>query len=170
MPIDFVPRALAPALGTRLELRRPSRLIVVGDLRVPRITARIEPLGAIARVTFDVAPATPHTVAQEGARVLVRFDADALDATLPASPVARRRPGGARRRTAARHRDRARSALRVVQASDAAGERGAGRIVVDVVAQTTEAPPAPPAARRAGRTRDAAAARPRAAGRGSAPS
>ena len=87
VPIDFVPRALAPALGTRLELRRPSRLIVAGDLRVPRITARIEPLGVNTRVTFDVLPATPHTVVQEGARVLVRFDADALDATLPPSPV-----------------------------------------------------------------------------------
>ena len=87
VPVDFVPRALAPTLGTRLELRRPSRLIVVGDLRVPRITARFEPLGAITRVTFDVLPATPHTVAQDGSRVLVRFDADALDATLPASPV-----------------------------------------------------------------------------------
>src|SRR5918994_4740911 len=87
VPIDFVPRALAPAMPTRLELRRPSRLIVVGDLRVPRITARIEPLGVMTRVTFDVLPAAPHTVVQEGARVLVRFDADALDLTPPPSPV-----------------------------------------------------------------------------------
>jgi hypothetical protein len=30
----------------RLELRKPSRLLVVGDLRVPRITLRYDPLGA----------------------------------------------------------------------------------------------------------------------------
>jgi N-acetylmuramoyl-L-alanine amidase len=145
VPIDFVPRALAPALGTRLELRRPSRLIVTGDLRVPRITARIEPQGsALARITLDVLPATPHTTTQEAGRLLVRFDADALDASLPGSPL----PDLVQ-------------ALRVAdppivlavdlgprfasfRASDAAGERGAGRIVIDVMAQTTEPTPAMP--------------------------
>jgi N-acetylmuramoyl-L-alanine amidase len=144
VPIDFVPRALAPALGTRLELRRPSRLIVAGDVRVPRITARVEPQTALTRVTLEVTPATPHTVTQEANRLLVRFDADALDATLPASPV-----------------PDVLQALRVAdppvvialdlgprfasfRASDAPGERGAGRIVIDLIAQTTE--PAAPAA------------------------
>ena len=143
LPLDFVPRALAPALGTRLELRRPSRLIVVGDVRAPRITARIEPLGAITRVTFDVLPATPHTVVQEGTRVLLRFDADVLDATLPASPV----PDVVK----AIHVGESPLTIAIepgprfasFKSSDAAGERGAGRIVVDLVAQTTEAPTTP---------------------------
>jgi N-acetylmuramoyl-L-alanine amidase len=144
LPLDFVPRALAPALGTRLELRRPSRLIVVGDMRVPRISARIEPLGAIARVTFDVLPATPHTVAQEGMRLMVRFEADALDATLPASPV----PDVVQ----AVHVSETPLAIAIdlgprfasFRSSDAAGERGAGRIVVDVVTPTTDAPATAP--------------------------
>ena len=80
------PRAGA-GLGTRLELRKPSRLILLGDIRMPRVAARVEPIGTLTRVTFDVAPPTPHTVAQEGSRLLLRFDADALDATLPAGPV-----------------------------------------------------------------------------------
>ncbi len=143
LPIDFVPRALAPALGTRLELRRPSRLIVVGDVRVPRITARIEPLGALTRVTFDVLPAAPHTVVQEGSRVLLRFEADALDLTPPPSPVP----------DLVKTIHVAESPLTVAielgprfasfKASDAAGERGAGRIVVDIAAQTTDAPATP---------------------------
>ena len=145
VPIDFVPRALAPALGTRIELRRPSRLIVVGDVRVPRITARIEPLGASTRVTFDVLPATPHTVAQEGMRLMVRFEADALDATLPASPV----PDTVQ----AVHVSEAPLAIAIdlgprfasFKAADAAGERGAGRIVVEVVGPATDAPAATPA-------------------------
>ncbi|MCA1583250.1 MAG: N-acetylmuramoyl-L-alanine amidase [Acidobacteria bacterium] len=37
VPIDFLPRALAPMLNTRLDLRRAARLLVVGDLRVPRV-------------------------------------------------------------------------------------------------------------------------------------
>jgi N-acetylmuramoyl-L-alanine amidase len=144
VPIDFVPRALGPALGTRVELRRPPRLIITGDLRVPRITARVEPQAALTRITLDVLPATPHTVTQEPGRLLVRFDADALDAVLPASPV-----------------PELVQALRVAdpplviavdlgprfasfRTADAPGERGAGRIVIDVVAQTTEAPAAPP--------------------------
>ena len=147
LPIDFVPRALSPALGTRLELRRPARLIVVGELRVPRITARIEPAGVNTRLTFDILPATPHTVVQEGARILVRFDADALDATLPTSPV----PDVVK----AVHAGESPLTIAIelgprvasFKSADAAGERGAGRVVVEIIAQTTEAPPAgqPPA-------------------------
>jgi N-acetylmuramoyl-L-alanine amidase len=143
LPIDFVPRALSPALGTRLELRRPSRLIVAGDLRVPRITARLEPAGVNTRLTFEILPATPHTVVQEGARILLRFDADALDATLPASPVP----------DVVKAVHVAESPLTIAielgprfasfKSADAAGERGAGRVVIEIVAQTTEAPAAP---------------------------
>jgi N-acetylmuramoyl-L-alanine amidase len=145
VPVDFVPRALGPALGTRLDLRRPSRLIVAGDLRVPRITARIEPQGAaLARVTLDVLPATPHAVTQEANRLLVRFEADALDATLPPSPVAdliqTLRVAEPPVVIALDLGPRFRS----FRAADAPGERGAGRIVIDVVAQTTETPPATP--------------------------
>jgi N-acetylmuramoyl-L-alanine amidase len=145
VPIDFVSRALGPALGTRLDLRRPSRLIVSGDLRVPRVTARIEPQNALARVTIDVLPATPHTVSREANRLMVRFEADALDATLPASPA-----------------PDVLQAVRIAdppvvvaldlgprfasfRASDAPGERGAGRIVIDLLALTTETPAAPAA-------------------------
>ena len=146
VPIDFVPRALGPATGTRLDLRRPSRLIVGGDLRVPRVTARVEPLAASLRITFDISPATPHTVAQEPNRIAVRFEADTLDATLPASPAAdlvqtiRPADSGAAILIDLGAR------FASFRAADAPGERGAGRIIVDVIAATTEAapPPAPP--------------------------
>ena len=151
VPIDFVPRALAPALGTRLELRRPSRLIVVGDLRVPRITARIEPLGALTRVTFDVLPATPHTVVQDGTRVLVRFEADALDATLPPSPV----PDLVKAVHVAEPPLSIAIELGPRFASfkcvGRAGERGAGRIVVDDRGADHRRSAGAPAARRAAR-------------------
>jgi N-acetylmuramoyl-L-alanine amidase len=80
VPVDFVSRALAPGATTRIDLRKPSRLILTGDFRMPRVAARVEPQGSLTRVTIDVAPSTPHTVTQEGQRLLVRFDADALDA------------------------------------------------------------------------------------------
>ena len=146
LPIDFVPRALGPALGVRADLRRPSRLIVVGDLRVPRITARVEAQPASARVTFDIAPATPHTVVQEPNRLLVRFEADALDAIFPASAapelVQNVRPAESGVAIAIDLGPRFAS----FRAADAPGDRGAGRLVVDILASTTDAPPAAPSA------------------------
>jgi N-acetylmuramoyl-L-alanine amidase len=80
VPVDFVDRALAPIFSTRIELRKASRLLIVGDVRLPRIAARVDLLGSVTRVTVDVAPATPHTVSQDQNRLLIRFDADGLDA------------------------------------------------------------------------------------------
>ncbi len=86
VPLDFVSRALGPIYDSRLELRRASRLLIVGDLRVPRVMVRHEAAGSSARVTFEIAPAAATAVSQQGQRLLVRFDADALDATLPVVP------------------------------------------------------------------------------------
>src|SRR5918999_3364941 len=59
VPLDFLPRALAPIYDTRIDLRRPSRLLIVGDLRVPRITARVDAAGPPTRATLEIAPAAP---------------------------------------------------------------------------------------------------------------
>ncbi|HXG53909.1 MAG TPA: N-acetylmuramoyl-L-alanine amidase [Vicinamibacterales bacterium] len=149
VPVDFVSRALAPVAGFRVELRKPSRLILSGDIRVPRVAGRIELQGtALARLTLDVAPATPHSVTQEANRLVVRFEADALDAALPQATapdlIQHVRAEGA-------------SSLAIdlgprfasFRTSDLPGDRGATRIVVDVVAQATDqgqlpVPPPPP--------------------------
>jgi N-acetylmuramoyl-L-alanine amidase len=83
VPIEFVNRALGLVYESRLEVRKNSRLIIVGDLRVPRIIVRQETLGVQARVTFDVTPRTAYAVTAEPNRLLVRFEADALDVALP---------------------------------------------------------------------------------------
>ena len=138
VPVDFVSRALAPALGTRVDLRKPARLIIAGDLRMPQITGRLEPLGALVRLTLDVAPATPHAIAQEGTRLVIRFEADALDATLPSPTV----PDLIQ---AIRSGDSPASLVidlgprfASFRTADLPGDRGAGRIQIDVAAQTTE--------------------------------
>lgn len=79
VPIDFLSRALGPALRTRIDVRRGSRLIIVGNLRVPSVTVRIDRAGDGARVLFDIQPPAPHKVQREGNRIEVRFDAHALD-------------------------------------------------------------------------------------------
>jgi N-acetylmuramoyl-L-alanine amidase len=145
VPVDFVPRAIALVLGSRVELRKPSRLILLGDIRAPRVAGRIEPLGSLARLTLDVAPATPHTVSQDGQRLIIRFEADMLDAALPASSapdlIQNVRPGEG-------------PAVIVIdlgprfasfRSSDVPGAAGGGRIVIDVIGQTTEPQPGQPA-------------------------
>jgi N-acetylmuramoyl-L-alanine amidase len=84
VPLEFLPRALAPIYDARIDLRRVSRLLVVGDLRVPRVTGRIDSPGPPTRAILEIAPAAPVSVTTEAGRILVRVDADALDAALPA--------------------------------------------------------------------------------------
>jgi N-acetylmuramoyl-L-alanine amidase/putative salt-induced outer membrane protein YdiY len=140
VPVEFVSRALGPALGTALELRKPSRLILIGDIRVPRIAGRVEPLAAGARLTLDVAPDTPHTVSQEAQRIVIQFKADALDAALPSSTapelIRAIRPGDGPAALAIDLGPRFAS----FRASDAPADRGAGRIVIDVLSSTTTPP------------------------------
>jgi N-acetylmuramoyl-L-alanine amidase len=84
VPIEFIPRALALITDTRLELRKGSRLLIAGNLRVPRVVIHRELPGNGARLVLDIAPPTPHTVVQEPGRLVVRFEgADAIDATVP---------------------------------------------------------------------------------------
>jgi N-acetylmuramoyl-L-alanine amidase len=86
MPLDFLSRALGPALATRFDLRRPSRLLIVGDLRVPRVVTRIEPSAAATAVTLEATPATSSRIMLESGRLIVLFEADALDLGVPAIP------------------------------------------------------------------------------------
>lgn len=83
VPIDFIGRVLPSVSDTRIELRRPSRLVIIGDVRVPRLAIRHEAFGTSARLTIDAAPATPSTISQDTGRLTIRFEADALDVSLP---------------------------------------------------------------------------------------
>lgn len=151
VPVDFVTRALGPSLNTRLELRKPSRLILFGDVRVPRIAGTIEPQGSVARLTLDVSPQTSHAVALDGNRLVIKFEADALDAALPASSSPDLIQG-------IRQGDGPASLVvdlgprfGTYRTSDLPGDRGTVRLVVDVMAATTAPGPGaattpPPAA------------------------
>ena len=83
VPLELIPRALAPIYDARIDLRRASRLLVVGDLRVPRVTGRIDSTGPPTLATLEISPAAPVSVTTEAGRLLVHVDADALDAALP---------------------------------------------------------------------------------------
>jgi N-acetylmuramoyl-L-alanine amidase len=87
VPLEFISRALAPIYDLRLDLRKPSHLLIVGDLRVPRLTLRYEPQGANARLTIDATPRAISSVSQENDRLTIKFEADALDPPTPLLPV-----------------------------------------------------------------------------------
>jgi N-acetylmuramoyl-L-alanine amidase len=88
VPVDFLRVAVGPALNTRIEVRRPSRRIIVGDVNLPQVTAHFERQGPAGRLVLDVRPATPHQVSREGNQIVVRFDAVAIDLTPPADLAA----------------------------------------------------------------------------------
>jgi len=88
VPVEFVSRALGLIYDARLELRKPSRLLIVGDLRVPRVTVRYDLVASGGRLTLDATPRANSTVTQENNNLLsVKFEADALDvAGAPLAP------------------------------------------------------------------------------------
>lgn len=79
VPVEFIRQVLGPALNIRVDLRRPGRVLLIGDVRLPQITGRFERLTAGARMVFEIQPATPHRVTRQGSRITVRFDAVAID-------------------------------------------------------------------------------------------
>ena len=83
VPAEFIGRALALVYDAKLDLRRPSRLLVVGDLRVPRIQMRYDTVGAGGRLTIDATPRATSTVTQDNERLTIKFDADTLDVPTP---------------------------------------------------------------------------------------
>jgi N-acetylmuramoyl-L-alanine amidase len=147
VPVDFVARGIAAVSPTKIELRKPSRLLLVGDVRMPRLAIRVEPLGTQTRVTLDVSPPTPHTVAQEGTRLVIRFEADALDAAdlranTTTDTVAGAHLGDTPQSVAIELGPRFAS----FRAADQPGPAGATRIQIDLTSQTeTPAPNTPPA-------------------------
>ncbi len=83
VPIDFIPRALAPIYDSPIDLRRASRLLIVGTIRVARVVVRIDAAGPPTRATIEVTPALLVSAAFDAGRVLVRIEADVLDAPPP---------------------------------------------------------------------------------------
>jgi N-acetylmuramoyl-L-alanine amidase len=87
VPVEFLPRALGPLLEQRMEFRRPSRLVVIGDLRVPRVIVRGEFGAQTAQVVFEITPPAAPTVTATPGQLTVQFEADAVDLTLPTLPA-----------------------------------------------------------------------------------
>ena len=83
VPIDFIGRVLGQVHDQTVELRRRSGLVIIGDIRVPQVVARYQRTGPQSRLRLMITPATGHVIQQETGRLLITFEADALDLVLP---------------------------------------------------------------------------------------
>ncbi len=89
VPVDFIGRALALIYDARITLRRPSHLVIVGDLRVPRVQVRYDASGSTSgRLTLDATPRANCVIALDGDQLTAKFDADAIDVSYTNSPAA----------------------------------------------------------------------------------
>jgi N-acetylmuramoyl-L-alanine amidase len=147
VPADFLPRALSVAIDIRLDLRRSARLLIVGDLRVPRVVARVDAGANNVAVSFDITPNTETRVNAQPGRLIVQFDADALDLSIPLVPsqafLSGMTPGDTPSTVTLTLGPR--FALHRVTTSQA--DAGSGRLTIDLLPATTDvatAAPAPP--------------------------
>ena len=144
VPADFLPRALSSALDTRIDLRRPARLLVVGDVRVPRVVARVDAGTTNVAVTFDTTPNTDARVTQQPGRLVVQFDADVLDLSIPLVPsqtfLLGLAPGDTPNTAVLTLGPRYATHRVTTTQTDA----GSGRVTIDLLPPTTDAAPAPP--------------------------
>src|SRR5690606_18552821 len=143
VPVEFASRAIGPTLGGRIDVRKSSHLVIVGNLRVPEVSVAIDGTGDRARVLIDASPVTPMSITQEGRRLIVRFEADALDLRAPASVsgdlVRAISPSDARQNLIVELGPRA-GQVRTIPAPD-----GAGRSVIEIAAEGVPLTPAEPA-------------------------
>lgn len=144
VPAEFLPRAMSLILDTRLDLRRAARLLIVGDVRVPRVVARVDAGTTNVAVTFEITPNTEARVTAQGGRIVVQFEADVLDLALPSLPpqtfLTSLTPGETPNTVVLTTGPR--YATHRVTTSQA--DAGSGRLTVDLLpAATTDAPPAP---------------------------
>ena len=143
VPADFLPRALSPALDVRLDLRRSARLLLVGDIRVPRVVARVDAGANNVAVTLEITPNTETRVNAQPGRLIVQFDADALDLAIPLVPaqgfVQSIAPGDTPQTVAITLGPRYATHRVTTTQPDA----GSGRVTIDLMPATTDITPVP---------------------------
>ena len=83
VPIDFIGRVIGLVHDQPVELRRRSDLVIIGDIRVPQVVARYQRTGRRSRLRLLITPATEHVIEEDPGRLVIVFEADALDLVLP---------------------------------------------------------------------------------------
>jgi N-acetylmuramoyl-L-alanine amidase len=136
VPVDLLSRILGPALNMHIDVRRPAHLIAVGAATVAAVTTRVERVPSGGRVTIETDSGVGHRVTRDGSRLLVQFDAPAIDGSAVS--------GSAPEFVADTHIDGA--TLVIDLGPSAAAVRttnDSGRVIIDLTPATSASPPSP---------------------------
>jgi N-acetylmuramoyl-L-alanine amidase len=79
VPIDSVPRILQPLLNRRAEWRAAQRVLLIGDVPVPRVTVATAVSGDTVRVVLEASQKLPFRVDEQPGRVQVAIPRDVVD-------------------------------------------------------------------------------------------
>jgi N-acetylmuramoyl-L-alanine amidase len=79
VPIDGVPRFLGPLLGRRVDWRPEQRVLVVGNVSIPRVTLTTYSSGDVLRVVLEASEKVPFKVFKEESRVTVHVPRDLVE-------------------------------------------------------------------------------------------
>jgi N-acetylmuramoyl-L-alanine amidase len=79
VPVDSIARLLAPLLDAKVEWRASSRVLLVGNVAIPRVTVTTFVTGDAARVVLEASEKVPFRVEQQEGRVTVSILRDLLD-------------------------------------------------------------------------------------------
>ena len=136
VPVDLLSRILGPALNLHIDVRRPSHLIAVGATSVAVVTTRIDRVASGARVTVETDSGVGHRVTHDGNRVLVLFDAPAIDGSAMT--------GAAPEFVANTHVDGATLVIDLGPSAAAVHTTNdSGRVVIDLAPASNAPPPTP---------------------------
>ncbi len=79
VPVDSIPRLLGPLLDLKVEWRAAPRVLLIGNVVVPRVTVSTFVTGDTARVVLEASEKVPFRVEQQEGRVAVSIPRDILD-------------------------------------------------------------------------------------------
>jgi N-acetylmuramoyl-L-alanine amidase len=82
VPIDGLPRLLNYLLGKNVEWRAPSRVLLIGDVRIPRVNVSTYVSGDTVRVVLDSTEKVPFRVTQSEGRVTVGISRELIELKL----------------------------------------------------------------------------------------
>jgi N-acetylmuramoyl-L-alanine amidase len=90
VPVDAVTRVLGPLTGKKSDWRPASRVLILGNVVIPKVTVSTFPAADSVRVVFESSDKVPFKVLQEEGRVTVSIARDLLDVAFQQERV----PGG----------------------------------------------------------------------------
>ena len=88
VPVDGLPRLLAPLLERPVEWRAGPRVLVVGPVSIPKISVSTFVSGELARVVFEASESAPFRVQQEPSRVTEAVPRDLVDVAMQPARLA----------------------------------------------------------------------------------